>query len=137
MNHGIETTFESIESAHEFVGLLTASVVEAKRDIEADVQRESGSKFPRRLEALRLALYNVEKLEFHVNKSRRILNDLRSLRRLLFEERSAGTLTVQPESAAMTRTEILPPPVISPPQPQISRYNAGLPDTVGVALRSP
>jgi len=125
MDNGIETTFDSIESAHEFLGLLTAAVVDAKRDIEVDVQRESGSKFPRRLEALRLALYNVEKLEFHVNKSHRILNDLRSLRRLLFEERSAGTLTVKPESAARTRTEILPPPVISPSQPQMSRYNAG------------
>ena len=128
MNHAIETTFDSIESAHEFVGLLTAAVIEAKRDIEADVQKESDSKFPRRLEALRLALYNVEKLEFHVNKSHRILNDLRSLRRLLFEERSTETLTVQTESTAFARTEILPPPpVISPPQPQMSPYHAGLP----------
>lgn len=87
MNHGVEPTFDSIESAHEFVGLLTEAVVEARRDIEADVQRESVSKFPRRLEALRLALYKVEKLEFHMNKRRRIFNDLRSLRRLLFEER--------------------------------------------------
>jgi hypothetical protein len=127
MNQGIETTFDSIESAHEFVGLLTEAIVEAKRDIEADVQRESGSKFPRRLEALRLALYNVEKLEFHMNKSRRILNDLRSLRRLLLEERTAGALTVQLESIAIAKAEILPPPVISTQRPQMSRYNTGLP----------
>ena len=100
MNHGIETTFDSIESAHEFVGLLTEAVVEAKRDIEADVQMESGSTFPRRLEALRLALYQMEKLEVHMSKSRRILNDLRSLRRLLLEERSARALTVRSESLA-------------------------------------
>ena len=98
MNHGIETTFDSIESAHEFVGLLTEAIVEAKLDIEADVQRESGSTYPRRLEALRLALYQIEKLEFHMSKSQRILNDLRSLRRLLLEERTAGVLTLQPES---------------------------------------
>jgi hypothetical protein len=41
------------------------------------------------LDALRVAAYNVEKLEFHLNRSSRILNDLRSLRRLLFEERAA------------------------------------------------
>ena len=69
MKHGIETTFDSIESAHEFVGLLTEAVVEAKRDIEADVLRESGWKDPRRQEALRLALYNLEKLAIHMNKA--------------------------------------------------------------------
>ena len=114
MNHGIETTFDSIECAHEFVGLLTESVVEAKRGIEADVQKESGSEFPRRLEALRLALYNLEKLESHMNKSRRILNDLRSLRRLLFQERTAGALTVQPKPIAVEEAKILAPPVIFP-----------------------
>ncbi|MGA8540341.1 MAG: hypothetical protein WB566_12635 [Terriglobales bacterium] len=95
MDHRMETTFDSIESAHEFVELLTEAIVEAKRDIEADIQRESGSTFPRRLEALRLALYQMEKLEFHISKSRRNLNDLRSLRRLLFDERPARALTVQ------------------------------------------
>jgi hypothetical protein len=100
VNHGIETTFDSIESAHEFVGLLTEAIVEAKLDIEADVQRESGSTYPRRLEALRLALYQIEKLEFHMSKSQRILNDLRSLRRLLLEERTTRALTVHPESLA-------------------------------------
>jgi len=100
MQHGIETTFDSIESAHEFVGLLTEAVAEAKRDLEADVLRESGWKDPRRQEAFRLALYNLEKLAIHMNKSRRVLNDLRSLRRLLLEERRAGALTVQPGSIA-------------------------------------
>jgi hypothetical protein len=81
--------FDSIESAHEFLALLAETVREAKRDVEADVQRETSSEFPRRLEALRTALYSMEKLEVHMNKSRRILNDLRSLRRLLFDERTA------------------------------------------------
>ncbi len=86
--------FDSIESAHEFVVLLAETVVEAKRDIEADVQREMNTNFPRRLEALRIALLNLEKLEFHMNKSRRILNDLRSLRRLLLGERDVSPKTV-------------------------------------------
>ena len=90
MSHKAGTPFDSIESAHEFVALLSETVREAKRDIEADVQRESSSEFPRRLDALRTALYTMEKLELHMNQSRLILNDLRSLRRLLFDERSAN-----------------------------------------------
>lgn len=89
MNHDARSPFDSIENAHQFVALLAETVGQAKRDVEADVQRESGSRSPRRLDALRTALYSMEKLEQHMNKSRRILNDLRSLRRLLFEERTA------------------------------------------------
>ncbi len=89
MNYDAGSPFESIESAREFVSLLTEAVAQAKKDVEADVQRESNSNSPRRLDALRTALYSMEKLEVHMNQSRRILNDLRSLRRLLFAERAA------------------------------------------------
>jgi hypothetical protein len=88
MSYKAGSPFESIESAHEFVALLSETVRDAKKEVAADVQRESGSEFPRRLDALRTALYSMEKLELHMNQSRRILNDLRSLRRLLFDERS-------------------------------------------------
>jgi hypothetical protein len=88
MTYKAGSPFESIESAHEFVALLSETVREAKRDVDADVQRESASGSPRRLDALRTTLYSMEKLEQHMNQSRRILNDLRSLRRLLFEERA-------------------------------------------------
>ncbi len=86
--------FDSVESAHEFVTLLAETVREAKREVEADVQRESTAKFPRRLDALRTALYSMEKLEKHMNQSGRILNDLRSLRRLLFAERTANSKSI-------------------------------------------
>jgi len=89
MTYKTGSAFDSIESAHEFVTLLAATVGEAKREVEADIQRESTAESPRRLDALRTALYSMEKLELHMNQSRRILNDLRSLRRLLFEERGA------------------------------------------------
>jgi hypothetical protein len=56
------------------------------------------------LDALRIALDNLEKLELHVNRSSRILNDLRSLRRLLFEERDVmntgkGPVIISPEQS--------------------------------------
>ena len=41
----------------------------------------------RRQEALRLVAHNLSQLSVHITKSRRILNDLRTLRRLLLEER--------------------------------------------------
>ncbi len=83
----MEDRFETLESAYDFVALLAETVTEAKRDLESDVQRESASNPSRRLDALRMAQYNVGKLELHVNRTKRLLNDLRTLRRLLFEER--------------------------------------------------
>ena len=87
----IDDPFDSIESAHSFLMLLRDTVAEARRELETDVRRASNSNVSRRLDALRVAAYNVEKLEFHLNRSSRILNDLRSLRRLLFEERTQRT----------------------------------------------
>jgi hypothetical protein len=84
----MEDQFESLESAHNFVALLAESVGETKRELELDVQREPITS--RRLDALRIALYNLDKLELHINRTSRILNDLRSLRRLLFEERTTA-----------------------------------------------
>jgi len=101
------TPFDSIEDAHEFLTLLAQTVFETKLEIEADVQREATSSFPRREEALKLTLYTLNKLEFHMNRSRRVLNDLRTLRRLLFEERTLRQLP------ARTRTRKKPPIDIS------------------------
>ena len=119
MNHATGSPFESIESAHDFVGLFSDSVADAKRDIEKDIQRESTSNAPRRLDALRLAAYNLEKLEVHLNKSRRILNDLRSLRRLLFEERAATRPPASPEPAqeAAPEAPVRKPELPSRPSP--------------------
>jgi hypothetical protein len=100
MTYKAGSPFDSIESAHEFVALLAETVREAKREVEADVQRESASESPRRLDALRTTLYSMEKLQTHMNQSRRILNDLRSLRRLLFDER-----TGRPTSITVSKTE--------------------------------
>jgi hypothetical protein len=90
MSAAVQNPFESIESAHDFVTLLEATIGDAKRDLAADIDRETTQNESRRLEALRLALYNLEKLEIHMHRSRRVLNDLRTLRRLLFEERTSA-----------------------------------------------
>lgn len=103
-----EQQFETLESAHAFVTLLVESVAEAKQELEGDVQREPASS--RRLDALRIALYHLGKLEVHVKRTSRILNDLRSLRRLLFEERGRSS-TPQTAGARHEGQVLKMPPV--------------------------
>jgi|SRR5581483_6089561 len=89
--------FDSIESTHEFFALLGEIVAETRKEIEQDVKREANGKVSRRVQAMRLAIYNLDKLHVHVTKSCRIINDLRSLRRLLFEERKvAAPVSLKP-----------------------------------------
>src|SRR5271167_2018669 len=121
MKQELESPFGSIEDAHEFLTLLAQTIFETKLDIEADVQRESSSNYPRRAEALKLTLYTLNKLEFHMNRSRRVLNDLRSLRRLLFEERTLSTLTARPQANGKARAETLFTTGVSHPQTRATR----------------
>lgn len=109
MNRASTSPFDSIENAHEFMTLLAQTVFETKMEIEADVARESRSNYLRRTEALKLALYTLTRLEFHMDRSRRILNDLRTLRRLLFDERTLTTLTARPKASGKARAETLLP----------------------------
>lgn len=79
--------FDSIESSHEFVALLAESVEEAVREVEQHSEEAKAEGDDRRVQALALALFKMNQLATHMQKSRRILNDLRSIRRLLFSER--------------------------------------------------
>ncbi len=109
MNEAFENPFASIEDAHEYLTLLAQTVYETKLEIEADLDRESNTNYPRRTEALKLTLYTLTRLEFHMHRSRRILNDLRTLRRLLFEERTLTALTQRPATDGQARAETLLP----------------------------
>jgi hypothetical protein len=82
-----ETPFDSLESSHQYVALLAQAVEEARQDVESDIAMAMADRADRRRDALQLVLYNLEKLETHMSASRRILNDLRTLRRLLLDER--------------------------------------------------
>lgn len=93
MSSKTESAFDSIESAHDFINLLAETVAEAKQELAFDVERESASSPSRRVEALRVAHYNVAKLQTNIQRTSRILNDLRTLRRLLFEERKRSAST--------------------------------------------
>ena len=82
-----ETPFDNIESAHEYVGLLAEAIEEAMASIDSEIVMAAGESAARREEALKLVAYKLAKLRDHVTQSRRVLNDLRTLRRLLLAER--------------------------------------------------
>lgn len=86
-----ETPFDSIEGALEYVSLLVESVKEAREDIAAElVEARAEPEAQRRADALQLVAYKLERLAEHARSSRRLLNDLRTLRRLLLDERHQG-----------------------------------------------
>ncbi|HEY1497590.1 MAG TPA: hypothetical protein VGF49_23690 [Candidatus Solibacter sp.] len=87
MSYKAETPFDSIEGSHEYVRMLSEAVDEARRDVEEEVASAEKDRADRRKEALLLVSYNLAKLNLHITSSRRILNDLRTLRRLLLAER--------------------------------------------------
>ena len=119
MNQKSASPFDSLEDAHDFMTLLAQTVFETKLEIEGDVQRESNADYPRRAEALKLALYTLERLEFHMLRSRRILNDLRTLRRLLFEERTVSAVTQRPKGSVKAKADTLLPAIRSRSLPQV------------------
>jgi hypothetical protein len=90
-----ETPFDSIEGSYEYIELLGEALAETRRDIEAEIALSEIDGAERRTKALQLVAYNLMKLNTHVTTSRRILNDLRSLRRLLLSERESGSRTAR------------------------------------------
>jgi len=96
--------FESIEEAKEYLLLLAEAVLESKQDVEADIQNPLNASLERRKQALGLVVYKLDKLGGHLKSSLRILNDLRSLRRLLLEER-AQEIACEPTASHGTAGE--------------------------------
>jgi hypothetical protein len=93
------TPFDSLEAALEYVGLLGEALEEARTAIGEDIALARAEDATRRIEALQLVTYKLDRLSQHVGASRRLLNDLRTLRRLLMGEREEA-----PEAVA----ELLP-----------------------------
>ncbi len=87
MSYQPETPFDNIESSHEYVALLAEALDEARREVEAEIALAERESAERRKEALLLVSYSLAKLNLHITASRRLLNNLRTLRRLLLAER--------------------------------------------------
>ncbi len=85
--------FDTIESAQDYIDLLIQAIDETRHDVGKEIRLSTRPDDERRVQALQLVALNLSKLDSHATKCRRILNDLRTLRRLLFEERkSAGSV---------------------------------------------
>ncbi|MGD0506479.1 MAG: hypothetical protein ABSA27_01695 [Terriglobales bacterium] len=87
MGNPLQTAFDSVENAQQYVRLLVEAIAETKTDIAADLAIAEKAKSERRIQALRIVQFKLDSLERHLKTSSRLLNDLRSLRRLLLEER--------------------------------------------------
>lgn len=85
VNHAPAATFESIESAQEYLELLAEVVLESQQIVQADIQVEKDPGSSRLVEALRLIAFKLERLASHIKMSRRVLNDLRMLRRVVYQ----------------------------------------------------
>jgi|MudIll2142460700_1097286.scaffolds.fasta_scaffold437921_1 hypothetical protein len=90
MSHKSEKPFDNIESSYEYVALLVETIEESRLDVEAQIVLAMAENAKRLKEALQLVSYNLTKLSMHMTASRRILNDLRTLRRLLHDERTTA-----------------------------------------------
>lgn len=82
------TPFETIESAQDFLRVLHETVLDAMKDLNGDYQIALQDSQLRRAQALGLAMFKLKMLTCHIHKSRRMLNDLRMLRRLILNERA-------------------------------------------------
>lgn len=81
------TPFDSIESAHEYIGLLCEALDDAHRTIGQEIAHPCEFTGARHVDALRLVDYKLKSLRQHFVASRRLLTDLRTLRRYLLDER--------------------------------------------------
>jgi hypothetical protein len=93
----IDLPFGSIESAHEFMDVLANTIMDVMKELNHHQKAAVRDSEDRRVQAIELAQYKLKMLNCYVHKSRRTLNDLRMIRRLILNER----LTVEKVMAAM------------------------------------
>jgi hypothetical protein len=77
-----DAPFSTIENAHEFLGFLGEAIDDAIAEVQQELAASAGHQ-QRQVDAWRVVLHTTTKLSGHVSASRRLLNDLRTLRNLL------------------------------------------------------
>ena len=92
-----EQPFDSIESAQDYLSVLAATILDEMKDLKRDHELALRDGLERRAQAIDLAIFKLKTLGCYIHKSRRTLNDLRMLRRLILNER----LTVENVLASM------------------------------------
>jgi len=79
--------FDSIESANEYLKILADTALETMVELRRDKEAALREGADRRAQAIELAIYKLKQLSCYTFKSRRMLNDLRIIRRLILNER--------------------------------------------------
>jgi hypothetical protein len=97
--------FNCIEEAHQYIGLLRDAADETQVEVRDDLAAAEMAGARRRVEALYVVMQKLGQLRQHLDATRRVLNDLRTLRRLLFEERDGVG-----DQAHDTPSATVPPP---------------------------
>ncbi len=100
MSDSLQTPFDSVENAQQYVRMLVEAITEAKSEIAADLGAAAQTPSDRRVQALQIVQFKLDKLEQHLKTSGRLLNDLRTLRRLLLDERAEAAAGSGQDSAA-------------------------------------
>jgi len=93
MTYRPETPFDSIESALEYMSYLLEATQEAQKQVDSEIEHSADHHLARRKQAMELVSYKLTTLASHVSRSRHLLRDLRTLRRLLLEERGDSKRT--------------------------------------------
>ena len=88
-DNAIERPFESIESAQEFMHILSETALDAITELSRDRAEALQNGQDRRAQAIDLAIFKLKRFGCHVHQGSRMLNDLRILRRLILNERQA------------------------------------------------
>jgi hypothetical protein len=96
-----ENQFDSLKSACRYLAVLSAELEEAQHDVDDYVELAKHADANRRVDALQLTAYKLDQLRHHLRGSRRALNDLRMLRRLLQakEPVASGSVSYNQEDA--------------------------------------
>ena len=84
----LDQPFSSIESAIEFMRVLAETILEAQQELNCEHQLAVTNGLDRRARGIALAQFKLKALSANVYRSRRALNDLRLLRRLILDERA-------------------------------------------------
>jgi hypothetical protein len=77
------------------MNVLAETIISAMQDLHHDHQIAVKEGQERRARAIELALFKAKTLNCYVHKSRRTLNDLRTIRRLILNERMAPEAIAQ------------------------------------------
>jgi hypothetical protein len=83
----LDQPFSSIESAINFMQVLAETILETRKELDQELKLAMSAGQERRARGIALALFKLKTLNGHVYRSRRVLNDLRMLRRVILNER--------------------------------------------------